>query len=41
MGRNRRGLRDGTGPYGGKFGGIGRRRRLGKRCPVTSRRKAK
>jgi len=30
MGRNRRGVRDGTGPVGG---GVGRRKARGERCP--------
>jgi len=38
MGRTRRGVRDGTGPYKDSFirrkgGKIGRRRRAGERCP--------
>jgi len=38
MGYNRKGVRDGTGPYKGSYirkqgGKIGRRRKAGKKCP--------
>ena len=44
MGYNRRGVRDGSGPYKGSYqrrvaGGIGRRRQAGQACPYSGRRR--
>ena len=41
MGRNRRGLRDGSGPRNGSWQrrnvGVGKRRQAGQKCPVSKK----
>ena len=43
MGRNKPGVRDGTGPYRGSwqrrhFGSVGKRQQAGEKCPKRGRR---
>lgn len=41
MGRNKAGVRDGTGPYKGSYQGktskVGRRQQAGQKCPVKKK----